>query len=178
MNAEGSTERLADGQAVNTLVLGIGNPAREDDGLGPAIAEAVERHAEGHGLKGVTVEADYQLTVTDAATVAEYDKVIFVDASTDCEEPFCFSPVEPKRQESFSSHSVSPEGVMGLAKELFGAKKTAYLLEVRGYSFGMFREDMTARATQNMEKAVQYLTEVLLPRRAEASLFERGESQR
>ena len=152
--------------------MGFGNPAREDDGLGPAVAEAVEKL----DIEGVTVDADYQLTVTDAAAVAEYDAVIFVDASTNCTQPFTFAPVEPKRQESFSSHSVSPEGVMGLAEELFGADKKAYLLEVRGYSFAMFREKMTDRATQNMEKAVDYLSEVLRSRRAEASLFERGES--
>ena len=166
----------AKGQALKTLVMGYGNPAREDDGLGPAIAEEIERLADEQAIEGVTVDADYQLTVTDAATVAEYDRVIFVDASTNCREPFNLTKIEPKTQESFSSHSVSPEGVMGLARDLFGTKREAYLLEVRGYSFAMFREEMTERAKRNKEEAVGYLARILRSRPAEASLlFERGE---
>jgi hydrogenase maturation protease len=159
--------------------MGFGNPAREDDGLGPAIAEEIERLAATHAIEGVTVDADYQLTVTDAATVAEYDRIVFVDASTNCREPFVLTKIEPERQESFSSHSISPEGVMGLAEELFGTDREAYLLEVRGYSFAMFREEITERARQNKREAVQYLFRILRSRPAEASLlFERGDLQR
>ena len=78
-------------------VLGIGNPAREDDGIGPAIIEAVDEKR----LKDITVEANYQLTVEDAATVAEHDYVVFVDASVKDSEPFSFERVEPKRSDSF-----------------------------------------------------------------------------
>ena len=39
---------------VKTLLIGYGNPGRLDDGLGPALAEAVAKLA----IPGVTVEAD------------------------------------------------------------------------------------------------------------------------
>ena len=45
------------------LLIGYGNPGRLDDGLGPALAAAVEKLA----IPGVTVDADYQLNVEDAA---------------------------------------------------------------------------------------------------------------
>ena len=66
------------------LLIGYGNPGRLDDGLGPALAEAIA-HKE---FKNVTVDANYQLTVEDAAEVAKYDLVIFADADVAGPEPF------------------------------------------------------------------------------------------
>ena len=68
------------------LLFGYGNPGRLDDGLGPAFIEAFE----GRDLENVTLDADYQLTVEDAAAVAEHDVAIFVDASVNGAEPFFF----------------------------------------------------------------------------------------
>ena len=141
----------------SVLVIGFGNPAREDDGLGPAAAGAVEEL----GLDGVTVDADYQLTVEDSAEVAGHDVVIFVDASTNGEEPYSFSELIPEKQESFSSHSVRPEAVLWLAKDLFNAGTEAYILGIRGYSFEMFKEEITKKALDNLEKAVHFLKDVL-----------------
>jgi hydrogenase maturation protease len=139
------------------LLIGFGNPARGDDGLGPAIAQELEELS----IEGLTVDADYQLTVEDAASVAEHEAVIFVDASVNGDEPYTFARVKSVRQESFSSHSVSPEGVLGLAEELFHAKSEAYMLAVRGYSFDMFDEKMTAKALNNKNHAVRFLRSLL-----------------
>lgn len=139
------------------LVIGYGNPAREDDGIGPAAAEAIEKL----NIRGITVDADYQLNIEDAASVSEHNFVIFIDASVQGKEPFSFSPLLPKRQESFSSHSVEPEAVLGLAKDLFNARSEAYILGIRGYSFTMFKETMTKRALDNLKKAVDFLVPVL-----------------
>ena len=54
---------------MRTLVLGFGNPGRLDDGLGPAVVEALRAYE----LPGVTMDADYQLRVEDAAEIAGYD---------------------------------------------------------------------------------------------------------
>ncbi len=139
------------------LLIGYGNPAREDDGLGPLAAEAVEKLE----IDGVTVEADYQLTVEDAATVSEHDVVVFIDASVNAEEPFSFFRVKPSGGQSFSSHSVEPEAVIGLAVDLFNAHTEAYLLGIRGYSFSMFIERMTEKAGKNLEKAVDFIVPLL-----------------
>ena len=60
------------------LLYGFGNPARGDDGLGPALAAAIEELA----IPNITVDANYQLTVEDAADIAGYDAVVFADAAT------------------------------------------------------------------------------------------------
>jgi hydrogenase maturation protease len=139
------------------LVFGIGNPAREDDGLGPAAANIIEQTA----IPGVTVDADYQLTVEGAAQVAEYDAVVYIDASVDGIEPFSFSVVEPERENSFSSHSVRPPGVVALARDLFNAYTDTYILGIRGYSFEMFTETMTVKAQENLRYSVEFLIPVL-----------------
>ena len=150
-----SRDALTDADSV--LVIGVGNPAREDDGIGPWIAERLEAAGCEAGRRQVTIEADYQLTVEDAAAVAEHDVVIFVDASVDGREPFSLDPVGPVRSESFSTHSVTPEAVLGLAHELFAAHTKGYVLAVRAYSFEMFTEQMTVGARANAERAVEYL---------------------
>ncbi|MFC1528274.1 hydrogenase maturation protease [Candidatus Latescibacterota bacterium] len=139
------------------LLIGYGNPAREDDGLGPSVADEIEKLA----IDGITVDADYQLTVEYAAAVAEYDTVIFVDASVSGREPFSLNRLTPERQESFSSHSITPEAVLGLAQELFSAGTSAYILGIRGYSFSMFTETMTEKAQVNREKALKFLVPML-----------------
>jgi hydrogenase maturation protease len=147
------------------LLIGYGNPGRLDDGLGPALAGEVERL----GLAGaavdsdyqLTVDSDYQLTVEDAAAVAEHDVVVFADAALDGPAPFSFERIEPKRTVSFSSHSVEPAAVLGLARDLFGARTPGYCLGIRGYEFNEYRERLSERARANLASAVSFIASVL-----------------
>ena len=155
------------------LILAYGNPGRRDDGLGPALAAALE---ELH-LPGVTIDVDYQLTVEDAAAVAAHDVVVFADA--DCREPapFSFRRLEDRlktgptgnvaaglctgRGLSFSSHSVSPQAVLDLAHDLFGAAPPGYLLGIRGYAFNEFGEGLSAQARTNLAAALEFIKPLL-----------------
>ncbi|MDY7010323.1 MAG: hydrogenase maturation protease [Planctomycetota bacterium] len=142
------------------LVLGYGNPGRRDDGLGPALAAALEKSA----ISQVTVDSDYQLMVEDAAAAAEHDVVIFVDASINCDRAFTFKRIEPKAEISFSSHSVSPESVLGLAHKLFGAETKGYILSIRGYEFEDMQESLTEAARANLDAALDFLQTALYER--------------
>jgi hydrogenase maturation protease len=139
------------------LLLGFGNPGRRDDGLGPALAEAVEKL----GLEGVTVESDYQLTVEDAVAVAQHDVVLFADADTAGPGPFFFRPLTATAPAGFSSHSVEPPEVLGLAETLFARKPEAWLLGIRGYEFGHFDEGLTAPARANLAAALNFIEPLL-----------------
>lgn len=139
------------------LLLCYGNPGRLDDGLGAAFAEAFEKSA----LPGVTVEADYQLTVEDVTSIAEHPVVIFVDASVRGSEPFFCRPVDPKPTISFSSHSVEPENLLALAQKMFGAHSKAYALGIRGYQFDDFGESLSPKAEENLAAAVRFLVPLL-----------------
>jgi len=135
------------------LLIGYGNPGRLDDGLGPAFAKAAESLA----TPNVTVDANYQLTVEDADAVAKHEIVVFADADTAGIEPFWMKEIQPgPRQVSFSSHSISPEGVLALARDLFHATPKAYLLGIRGYEFNEFGQSLSPGARANLDEAVTF----------------------
>lgn len=148
------------------LVIGYGNPGRLDDGLGPALADVLERKA----IPGVTVDADYQLTVEDAANAAEHDIVIFADASVNGLEPFSFERVLPGGEMSFSSHSVEPAAVMAMVKGIFHAGTKGFALGIRGYDFNEFGERLSQPARGNMEAAAGFIEDVIAKDSFEDSL--------
>ena len=139
------------------LLIGYGNPGRVDDGLGPALAAAVEKL----GLEGVTVDSDYQLTVEDAAAVAEHGAVVFADAAVAGPEPFRFRRVWPRPHLSFSSHHLEPSAVLALAEDLFGAQVKGFTLEIRGYEFNEFGERLSAGAQANLAAALKFIGPLL-----------------
>jgi hydrogenase maturation protease len=141
-----------------TLILGWGNPGRGDDGLGPALTELL-----GERLRGdVRVESDYQLQVEDASECASHRRVIFVDADRAGPAPFsCHRLAAADSGFSFSSHSVSPGGLLAITRELFGREPEAWLVGVRGYDFDEFHEGLSRRARANLAAAADYLSEAL-----------------
>ncbi len=146
--------------ADSVLLIGYGNPGRRDDGLGPALAEAVERLR----LPGVTVESDYQLTVEAAAAVAAHRYVIFADAALRGPAPFAFRAVRPTEHAGFSTHTLGPEAVLALARDLFRADTQGYALGIRGYRFHEFGETLSDRARENLAAALRFLVPVLTHR--------------
>lgn len=138
-----------------TLILGWGNPGRLDDGLGPAFAEALERRA----LPDVTVDSDYQLTMEDAAEVARYARVVFVDADRAGPAPFHMRRLRPTRDgSSFSTHSVAAGAVLALSRDLFGGEPEAWQVGIRGYDFDEFGEGLSEQARENLQRAVTFVS--------------------
>ena len=96
------------------LVIGYGNPGRQDDGLGPAVASGIDRL----GWPGLTAFDNYQLTIEDAIEVAAHDVVWFVDASKTGPSPYAVQEVIPSLTIDFTSHLVRPEAVMAIARPM------------------------------------------------------------
>ncbi len=136
------------------LVLGYGNPGRQDDGLGPAVAAAIERL----GWRNVTAYDNYQLTVEDAIDVAEHDVVWFVDAARTGPAPYVVSDLWPATRIEFTSHIVRPEAILAIAQQCFSRLPRAFLLGVRGYAFD-FLEELTDDAADNLHAAFAMLSD-------------------
>jgi len=143
------------------LILGYGNPGRQDDGIGPAMATAIEKWV----LPGVTVEVDYQLNIEHAAELAQHDIVLFVDADRDAPAPYVLKKIVSTEAESgkpdvreiaFTSHSVSPKSVLAICDEHLGAAPEAWILGIRGYAYE-FGEELTPQAQKNLEQALAYV---------------------
>ncbi|PMP94125.1 MAG: hydrogenase maturation protease [Candidatus Aminicenantes bacterium] len=138
------------------LVYGIGNPGRQDDGLGPALVAELEKK----NLAGLTLEANYQLQVEDALLFAEHQMVIVVDALGKGDKPYIFKKVKPAKNFSFTTHSFPPEGVAYLCQALYQKKPEIYLLAIRGYYFDL-GETISLKAQENLREALRFFMKIL-----------------
>lgn len=156
MNRHESCGASARGQG-RILVIGYGNPGRQDDGLGPAVAAAMGQLGWSH----LTAFDAYQLNIEDAIDVADHDVVWFVDAAKVGPSPYAVTDLAPAFETDFTSHLVRPEVVLALAQHYYGKTPRAFLLAIRGYAFE-FVEELTAPAAENMRLAVSMLTDLML----------------
>jgi hydrogenase maturation protease len=138
---------------VPVRVMGWGNPAREDDGLGPAAIAALGSLVP----PGVELDSDYHLHPEDACDVAGSDCVVFVDAAVEGPEPYAFAEIHPDGGPGFTSHGLRPEALLALTEQCFGRRVPAWMLAIRGYSFEPFRESLTEGAERNLDAAVRFL---------------------
>ena len=138
----------------DSLVYGIGNVGREDDGLGWAFVDWIEENA-------LCLEAElvrnYQLHLEDADLMSHKKKVLFIDASKKEEiETFKLSKVEAKMDVSFTSHAISVPSVLAICAQCFDTVPEVYLLEIKGYAWEL-KIGLTPQATQNLEDVIANL---------------------
>lgn len=137
------------------LLHAYGNPGRGDDGLGNAFIEAMDKWIRENDLHGIATDSSYQLNIEDAAVIAEYDVVIFIDASKAEIGPYAFDRVDPKAGHAFTTHSMTPEAILALCMELYHRTPTVYLLQIRGIQWD-FGERLSTEASQNLHKAIEF----------------------
>ena len=146
--------------ALSTLIYGYGNPGRQDDGLGNAFVDEMERWATNEKLKGITFDSNYQLNIEDAAAIAENDLVIFVDASTEDIEDFVLTPVNAETRVAFTTHAASPGYIVDLCRQLYERVPATYLMHIKGYEWA-FREGLSDKGRENLEKALHHMKSLL-----------------
>ncbi|MEP2704113.1 MAG: hydrogenase maturation protease [Roseibium sp.] len=135
------------------LLIGYGNPGRGDDGLGPALSEAIAAR----DLAGLDVDTDYQLVAEHVLAIADHDLVIFADAEMEGTEQFSFREISSGSPEVLGSHSLVPETVLALCETLYGAKPRAFVLGISGYDYGDVKEGLSEKAAANLSVAEMFL---------------------
>ncbi|MCG6870447.1 MAG: hydrogenase maturation protease [Gammaproteobacteria bacterium] len=139
--------------AAPVLLIGIGNPSRGDDAIGPF---AIER-LEGLDLPDTELFTDFQLQVEHALDLVGRDEVIFIDAAVSGPEPFSFAPVTPAADASTSTHALSPAAVLDALQRVTEARQpAAYVLAIRGYGFEL-GAPLSEKAGENLEDALRML---------------------
>tara|TARA_R110001583_G_scaffold93777_1_gene237004 strand:+ start:29540 stop:29995 length:456 start_codon:yes stop_codon:yes gene_type:complete len=112
------------------VVIGIGNNTRQDDGLGWAFIEKLEKE----GFNEENLFCKYQLMVEDAELISTYKTVIFVDAcKTNLKDGFAMERIYPSKEISFSTHEVPPNQVLNLCETIYLKKPKAYMIKIQGY---------------------------------------------
>lgn len=139
------------------LLIGIGNNARADDGLGWKFLDDMDSYRD-----VCDIEYCYQLQVEDASLVSAYDVVVFVDASEKpLEDGFAFTPCTSNAGEhSFTSHQLTPSAVLWLCQELYSKAPQAHLLAIQGTSWDL-HEGLSKEAEFNLSKAITFFIDLL-----------------
>lgn len=118
---------------MRTLIIGIGNPLRGDDGLGWDVASDLSSELR---RDDVQILATHQLTPELSDLVSRADRVLFIDAARrgDPGTLKC-QPVLPVAPPARHSHALSPATLLSMAERLYGRCPAAYLLTIAGDSF-------------------------------------------
>ena len=133
----------------STLVLGIGNSGRSDDGLGWAFIDRLE--ASGI-FKGI-LEYRYQLGIEDAELISHFDHVVVVDAYTGKTDfAAAWHPCQPEGNFSFTTHNVPPGVILHICSELYGKTPKVDCLLIGGKTWGL-KIGLSEDATQNLDYA-------------------------
>lgn len=133
------------------LVFGWGNPARGDDALGPLFVDAVDAM----GLPGVECLTDFQLQVEHALDLEGRHRVLFVDASFGAPEPFGVEPVSARRDDSITTHAMTPQAVLQVYRDLQGEPPPAWLLGMRGECWAL-GDPVSAAARVRLDAALDW----------------------
>ena len=135
------------------LLIGIGNPSRGDDAIGPL---AIER-LEALDLAATELLTDFQLQVDHALDLVGRREVVFIDAAASGPEPFSFEPAVPAADASAMTHALSPAAVLDAFERVTEAPlPAAFVLAVRGYDFEL-GADLSAAAAANLDAALRML---------------------
>ncbi|MCU0766926.1 MAG: hydrogenase maturation protease [Gammaproteobacteria bacterium] len=141
------------GPGAPRLVIGIGNPSRGDDAIGPLAIARLEALAP----PGVTLLTDFQLQVEHALDLLGASEVYFVDASVVCAAPFELVPLAPAADATATTHELSPAAVLETCRRLgAGPLPPAWVLAVRGYEFDL-GTPLSAAAAANLDAAFDAL---------------------
>ncbi len=145
------------------LIYGYGNPGRQDDVVGARIVELVDKWIEDEKIEHISTDCNYQLNIEDAAVIADYDIVIFIDASVvEDVEQFRLETVEPNAATiEFTMHAVSTAFVVDLCRKIYGKTPKVSVLHIKAYEFD-FKEELTTKTAENMLAAFKFLKGYLM----------------
>jgi hydrogenase maturation protease len=130
-----------------TLIVGYGNPDREDDGVAWHILLGIARKFNiltptqiYDGLFPEDRSLDFwlnlQLTPEMAEDMTSYRRICFVDAHTGAvPNDINWQPVISQFQNSPLTHHLTPSSLISLLEHAYHHKPEAILVSVRGYSF-------------------------------------------
>lgn len=159
--------------AARVLIVGCGNESRRDDGVGLYVIREVSRqlglvnadHDENAARRAGVVDAacgrvcvetrfEHQLDIVLADELKEYDLLVVVDAHTGAfPEALRREELQPGYESSMTSHHLTPETLVGLARALHGRAPRGVVFSARGHDFN-FGSELTPATRAAADAAV------------------------
>ncbi|MHB8841481.1 MAG: hydrogenase maturation protease [Candidatus Aquicultor sp.] len=142
-----------------TTVIGYGNPLMGDDGVAHIVLDELERLL---GVPDIEIVRRHQLDVVDAEAISKSHAVVFVDAHVserlgDVE----MREITGAQKDSINvTHISSPEELIVMAREIYGATPRAFVCAVRGYDFS-FGAQLTEPAQKLARCAAEELCRLI-----------------
>ena len=149
------------------MIIGYGNPDREDDGvawhilraltikLGLASPASYEDEFPEYAL--VDFAFHLQLTPEMAEDISAYQYICFVDAHTgNIPEPVRLINVESEFQASPFTHHLTPQSLLSMCETIYGKKPDAALLSVIGHRF-LFSRQLSEETAQLVPEALELI---------------------
>ena len=126
--------------------------------VGPLLLEYLEQRVD---LEAIELQTDFQLQIEHALDLQERELAIFVDASVSCENAFSFNRLQPCRDNSYTSHAMSPAALLQVFESVINqSPPPCFLLTIKAESFEL-GDGLSPTATENLEQAYRF-TEHLL----------------
>jgi len=122
------------------LLLGYGNPGRGDDGVGPVLVDRLEQRflQAKHNECRFDFLTAMQLQPEHILDMEAHERVLLVDAGMGMPAPFSFEQVHPLRDDSFSTHALSPWSLLAIYRDTLHKEPPAtFLLTVLGENFAL-----------------------------------------
>lgn len=148
-------DSLTEKRASPVLIVGLGNPLRGDDGVGPVLAERLAACLRDRGQAVVVANAP-QLLPELAAEIAEIRPCALVIVDAEIDSPatgdgrgagapalggadrlnlLSMRPIKPENTATGFTHQLSPGLLLVYAEKLFGAAAPAWLVTAPGVDF-------------------------------------------
>lgn len=141
------------------LVFAYGNPSRGDDALAPTLLERLQTISS--DWPGCEFLTDFQLQIEHALDLQQRRLVLFIDAATDCAGPFELSELAVARDDSYSTHAMSPAAVLHVYRSVVReTPPPAFLLKIKAEKFEL-GEGLSGNAVQHLQQAGEFVERLL-----------------
>jgi hydrogenase maturation protease len=158
---------------LRTLVVGYGNLDRQDDGVAfevinslrlrlgqtPLVEEEIEPDKPENQVNSIFLR---QLAPELLEVVAEYDRVVFVDAHVQTDIPaLTWAAVHPEYTSSAFTHHMTPAMFLALLQVLYHHEPRGYLVSIRGRAFD-FQRGLSDSTAALVEPAAERILQLIV----------------
>ena len=148
----------------HNLVIGYGNPDRQDDGVAWHILCALAREKgypspftyedEFPANDGLDFAFFLQLTPEMAERISQARTVFFIDASVEAPKEVQVRKLEPNPTCQVMAHAADPRTMLALARDVYGHCPEGWWVTIPARRMGI-GDDLSTVATRGMSAAIQ-----------------------